>query len=97
MPNKSPARSAGLVTLRQRPGTASGVTFLTLEDETGMLNVIVWRDLGIRQRRILIESNLLAVDGIIENQQGVQHLVAHRLHCFDELIGELKIKARNFC
>ena len=97
MPNKSRVRSAGLVTLRQRPGTSSGVTFLTLEDETGMLNVIVWRDLAVRQRRILIESNLLAVDGVIENQQGVQHLIAHRLHCFDALIGALEIRARNFC
>jgi error-prone DNA polymerase len=97
MPNKSKVRSAGLVTLRQRPGTASGVTFLTLEDETGMLNVIVWRELGARQRRTLIESDLLAIDGVIENQQGVQHLIAHQLHCFDELIGDLKSSARNFC
>ena len=90
-------RCAGLVTLRQRPGTASGVTFLTLEDETGMLNVIVWRDLADRQRRALLESALLAVDGVMECQQGVHHLVAERLTNYSDLIEGLRVRARNFC
>ncbi|GJM10521.1 MAG: error-prone DNA polymerase [Lysobacteraceae bacterium] len=96
-PNGRPLRAAGLVTLRQRPGTASGVTFLTLEDETGMLNVVVWAKLGEQQRRELLESTLLAVDGIIEREQGVQHLIAHRLHNYNDILGQLHIQARNFC
>ncbi|MEM9304646.1 MAG: error-prone DNA polymerase [Pseudomonadota bacterium] len=90
-------RCAGLVTLRQRPGTASGVTFVTLEDEDGMLNVIIWRDLADAQRRDLLETTLMGVDGIMESQQGVQHLIAERLHNYNDLIGELQIRARNFC
>ncbi len=96
-PHESRLRCAGLVTLRQRPGTASGVTFLTLEDDTGMLNVIVWKDLAVAQRRVLLASTLLAVDGILECQEGVWHLIAKRLHCFDHLLGDLKVRARNFC
>ncbi|MEM7707624.1 MAG: error-prone DNA polymerase, partial [Pseudomonadota bacterium] len=96
-PHGSRVRCAGLVTLRQRPGTASGVTFLTLEDDTGMLNVIVWKDLAVTQRRVLLASTLMAVDGVLECQEGVWHLIAERLHCFDHLLGDLKIRARNFC
>src|SRR5690606_35506606 len=61
----SRVRCAGLVTLRQRPQTASGVTFLTLEDEHGLVNVVVWRDLALRQRRELLESRLLGIDGVL--------------------------------
>ena len=63
LPHGRIARVTGLVTGRQRPGTASGVTFVTLEDETGMINVIVWRDLAERQRKELLRSNLLTVYG----------------------------------
>lgn len=91
------ARGAGLVTMRQRPGTAAGVTFLTLEDETGLINVIVWQDLGERQRRELLESELMIVDGVVEKAQSVCHLIAHNLHNGDDLVGQLHIKARNFC
>src|SRR5207244_9718347 len=56
LPHGTPVRLAGLVTLRQRPETASGVTFVTLEDEDGLFNVVVWRDVGERQRRVLLES-----------------------------------------
>lgn len=91
------ARGAGLVTMRQRPGTAAGVTFLTLEDESGLINVIVWQDLGERQRRALLESELMIVEGVVEKAQSVCHLIAHHLHNADDLVGELHIKARNFC
>ena len=60
-------RAAGLVTLRQRPATASGTTFITLENEDGMLNVVVWKRLAKRQRRVLLESRLLAIDGESES------------------------------
>lgn len=60
LPNGRHVRVAGMVTLRQRPATASGVIFLTLEDEHGLTNVVVWRTVAERQRRVLLESNLLA-------------------------------------
>ena len=89
-------RTAGLVTMRQRPSTASGVTFVTLEDEDGMLNVVVWRALAEVQRRVLIESRLLGVDGRWESNQGVQHLIATRLHDYSALLGALDTRSRDF-
>lgn len=91
-----PVRLAGLVTLRQRPETASGVTFLTLEDEDGMVNVVVWRHLAERQRRVLLESQLLAVEGRLECQNGVQHLIAQRLENLSGLLGSLDTRSRDF-
>ncbi|HET8818419.1 MAG TPA: error-prone DNA polymerase [Xanthomonadaceae bacterium] len=96
MPDGRAVRIAGLVRLRQRPETASGVTFLTLEDEDGMVNVVVWRDLAERQRRVLLESRLLQVEGRIERKDGVQHLLAHRLGQLDPLLGGLSTPSRDF-
>ncbi|TXK65668.1 error-prone DNA polymerase [Alkalisalibacterium limincola] len=96
LPHGSHVRFAGLVTLKQRPSTASGVTFLTVEDETGMLNIVVWRDLALRQRRELLESTLLAIDGILERRDGVQHLIAHRLDDYTPLLPGLKSQGREF-
>ncbi len=92
----TPARVAGLVTLRQRPGTASGVTFVTLEDETGWLNLIVWRDLAERQRRVLLESKMLGVIGELQKAEGVVHLLAHRLENLDTLLAGLDSRSRDF-
>ena len=92
----TPTRTAGLVTMRQRPATASGVTFVTLEDEDGMTNVVVWRDLGQRQRRVLVESSLLAVHGRIETADGVRHLIAQRLEDLSELLGGMDTRSRDF-
>jgi error-prone DNA polymerase len=92
----TPVRLAGLVTLRQRPETASGVTFVTLEDEDGLVNVVVWRDLGERQRRVLLEARLLAVEGRVESAEGVQHLIAGRLEDFTPLLGGLATQSRDF-
>lgn len=89
-------RVAGLVTLRQRPATASGTTFLTLEDEDGVVQVIVWPDLGQRQRKELLGSRLLAVDGKWEMADGVGNLIATRLHDLSELLGELDARSRDF-
>ncbi|MBS4096532.1 MAG: error-prone DNA polymerase [Sulfuricella sp.] len=89
-------RVAGLVIGRQRPGTASGVTFLTLEDETGQINVVVWRDLAERQRRELLGARLLAVYGVLERQGGVTHLIAGRLRDFTQLLGNLVTQSRDF-
>jgi error-prone DNA polymerase len=90
------ARCAGLVTLRQRPQTASGVTFVTMEDETGWLNVVVWRQTGERQRRELLEGQLLAIDGVLEQAEGVSHFIARSLLDYGELLGGLDARSRDF-
>ncbi|HVR80995.1 MAG TPA: error-prone DNA polymerase [Luteimonas sp.] len=96
LPNGRSARFAGLVILRQRPQTASGVTFLTLEDESGLVNVIVWNELAERQRRVLLESQLLAVEGRMESEQGSQHLIATRLENLSPLLSGLATSSRDF-
>ena len=93
---ETPLRVAGLVTARQRPQTASGVTFLSLEDEHGTLNVIVWRDLRKKQSRELNESQLLAVDGHLESADGVQHIIAHRLTDLSPMLDMIVFKQRNY-
>ena len=89
-------RTAGIVLLRQRPATASGVTFLTLEDESGQVNVIVWERVGREQRDALLESRLLEVHGELQQQEGVSHLIAHRLIDRTVLLGELLTRSRDF-
>jgi len=89
-------RTAGIVLMRQRPATASGVTFLTLEDESGQVNVIVWESVGRAQRRALVESRLLEVHGELQHQDGVTHLIARRLIDRTLLLGELRTSSRDF-
>jgi error-prone DNA polymerase len=96
LPHNTRVRAAGLVTLRQRPQTASGVTFITLEDEDGTINVVVWHDLAERQRRAFLESQLLAVDGVLESADGVQHLIAQRLQDLSPLLDNLDSRSRDF-
>jgi error-prone DNA polymerase len=96
LPHGRLARAAGLVINRQRPGTASGVTFLTLEDETGHVNVVVWRDLAERQRRELLGARLLAVYGTLERQGEVAHLIAGHLRDLTPLLGNLVTHSRDF-
>ncbi|MFC3607121.1 error-prone DNA polymerase [Stutzerimonas tarimensis] len=91
-----PARVAGLVTGRQKPGTASGVVFVTLEDEHGMVNVVVWHSLAERQRKALIEARLLQVEGRVEYQSGVRHVIAGRLTDISELLDGLDVRSRDF-
>ncbi len=91
-----PARAAGIVVGRQRPDTASGVIFVTLEDETGSVNVIVWRDLADRQRRELLGSRLMGVYGTLEREGEVVHLIAKRLVDHSELLGALQTESRDF-
>ena len=87
---------AGLVTGRQRPGTASGVTFVTLEDEHGMINVVVWRTLAERQRKELVHSQLLQVQGKLEHKEGIRHLIASRLTDLTPLLQGLDTRSRDF-
>ena len=82
--------------LRQRPQTASGVTFMTLEDETGMVNVVVWAQVAERQRRVFLESRLLAVEGRMESAEGSQHLIATRLEDLSSLLGGVATVSRDF-
>jgi error-prone DNA polymerase len=89
-------RTAGIVIGRQRPDTASGVIFVTLEDETGATNVIVWRDIGDRQRRELLGATLLAVFGKVEREGQVVHVLAGRLADLSPLLGKLETRSRDF-
>jgi len=90
------ARASGLVTHRQRPETAKGVVFVTLEDETGAVNVIVWPDVVEAQRRPLLASTLLTVYGVWQCQGEVRHLVARKLVDHSELLRGLSTRSRNF-
>ena len=96
LPHGRVTRVTGLVTGRQRPGTASGVTFVTLEDETGMINVIVWNDLAERQRKELLRSSLMTVYGTLEREGEVVHLIAARLRDQTSLLGNLTARSRDF-
>jgi error-prone DNA polymerase len=90
------ARVAGLVTCRQRPDTASGVIFVTLEDETGTINVVVWKKVAEQQRRTLLQARLLGVEGKVEREGEVIHLIAQRLTDFTAMLGSLDAKSRDF-
>jgi error-prone DNA polymerase len=96
-PDRKPARVAGLVTCRQRPGTASGVIFVTIEDETGWANVIVHATLAERQRAELLGARLLGVYGVIQREGRVVHLIAKRLVDCSAWLGELTVESRDFC
>ena len=89
-------RVAGIVIGRQRPDTKSGVVFVTLEDETGATNVIVWRDVGDRQRRELFNARLMAVYGRVEREGEVVHVIAGRLVDMTPMLGTLPTKSRDF-
>ena len=90
------ARACGIVTVRQQPSTANGVVFVTLEDETGVVNIIVWRSVRERQRAALLHSKLLAVCGTWQRQGEVRHLVAQHLQDLTPLLGELSTTSRDF-
>ena len=96
LPHGRVARASGIVTGRQRPDTASGVVFVTLEDETGYVNVVVWATLVERQRRELLGSRLMTVHGVIEREGDVVHLVARRLVDHTALLGRLMTRSRDF-
>ena len=80
---------AGLVLVRQRPGTAKGVIFVTLEDETGVANVVVWRHVYERFRRAVIAGRLLRVTGRLQRDSGVTHVVAERIEDLSDLLDSL--------
>jgi len=89
-------RTAGIVLMRQRPQSASGVTFVTIEDETGQVNLLVWESIGEQQRRPLLESRLLEVHGELQREKGIVHVIARRLIDRSRLLGELATRSRDF-
>jgi error-prone DNA polymerase len=90
------ARASGLVTHRQRPETAKGVIFVTLEDETGAVNVIVWPQVAEAQRKPLLASTLLTVYGVWQCEGEVRHLIARKLVDHSALLQGLSARSRNF-
>jgi len=95
-PDGRSVTAAGLVITRQRPGSASGVTFVTLEDETGYVNLIVWERVAAEQRAALLESRLLLVRGKLQREGDVLHVIAQQLTDLSKLLGDLTVAARNF-
>jgi error-prone DNA polymerase len=89
-------RACGLVTHRQQPGTANGTIFVTIEDETGSINIIVWPRVVQAQRKPLLAAKLLMVHGVWQHERGVQHLVAGKLVDRSALLGELSSRSRDF-
>ncbi|TDJ46463.1 MAG: error-prone DNA polymerase [Gammaproteobacteria bacterium] len=87
---------AGLVITRQRPSSAAGVTFVTIEDETGYLNLVVWERLAKSQRSILLGATLLGVKGHVQKEGEVVHVVADRLYDHSALLGSLPAQSRDF-
>jgi len=96
VPDHGRVRVAGIVKHRQRPESAKGVTFVTLQDETGVVRAVVWPDLGERQRKALLRSHLLAVTGKVERDGDVTHIIAQSLEDYSPLLGQLRAESRDF-
>jgi len=91
-----PINVAGLVITRQRPGTASGVTFVTLEDESGQINVIIWKKIAEEFRSVLLNARLLGIAGELQVEGKVIHVIARRLLDHTEMLGGLSVHSRDF-
>ena len=89
-------RVGGLVTHMQQPATASGVVFASLEDEAGLINVILWPKVFDAQRRCALESSLLVVEGALQRRDQVAHVIARRLHDASRWLGSLTRDSRDF-
>jgi error-prone DNA polymerase len=89
-------RTAGMVITRQRPGTAKGFVFLTLEDETGIANVIIRPDVYAATRLIVVESPFLLVEGVLQNQDGVTSIRAERLQRLEGLSADASVESHDF-
>jgi error-prone DNA polymerase len=87
---------AGLVITKQRPGTASGVTFVTLEDESGHINLIVWKQVAEQYRAALLNARLMGVRGELQIEGKVIHVIARELIDHTEMLGDLEIRSRDF-
>ncbi len=96
VPSDSRVRVADLVTQRQRPESANGVTFVTLEDETGHINAVAWRDLGERQRKPLLRSHLMSISGDVQRDGDGIHVVARNIEDYSPFLGRLRTESRDF-
>jgi len=96
LPDKSRVYAAGLVITRQRPGSAANVTFVTLEDETGFINLVVWEQVAEQQRSVLLNATVMGVSGEIQKQDGVLHVIVKHLDDRSMLLNSLGTKSRNF-
>ena len=89
-------RVAGLVITKQRPGTASGVTFVTLEDETGHINLVVWKQVAEQYRAELLNARLMGIRGEVQIEGQVIHVIAKQLIDHTDMLGNLVITSRDF-
>ena len=89
-------RVAGLVTHRQRPETASGVLFVSIEDETGVSNLIVWPRVLEEQRTPVLGAQLMVVEGQLQSEQGVIHVIARKVRDYSAWLGSLEVSSRDF-
>jgi error-prone DNA polymerase len=96
MPNGRRVRYAGLVIVRQRPGTAKGVVFMTMEDETGFVNVVLWQNVFARYALLAKTSSFLGVTGKIQKESDVVHIVAESLWEPDSPRGRARTRSRDF-
>ena len=97
LPKDRPVAVAGVVLVRQRPGTAKGITFVTLEDETGVANLIIRPDVWKRFRNVALRANILLVRGRLQREDRVIHVLAHYIEDLSSRLTELAAKSRNFC
>lgn len=96
LPNGAPVKVGGMVMFRQRPGTAQGVVFVSLEDESGVVNLILWPSVVEAQRGPMLQSRLLVAAGELQRESGVTHVVAHRLHDCSAWLGSIQSQSRDF-
>ena len=89
-------RVGGLVLVRQKPGSAKGVMFITIEDETGVANLVIWPSLYEQQRRIVLSASMLVVDGKVQREGDVVHIVATRLHDASALLASVGDRGEAF-
>jgi error-prone DNA polymerase len=89
-------RVAGIITHRQRPETASGVVFMSLEDETGISNLIVWPSVQAAQRQAVFASSMIVVQGELQHEMGVIHVIAHKVRDYSRWLGSLATQSRDF-
>ena len=97
LPRNRPVSVAGVVLVRQRPGTAKGITFVTLEDETGTANLIIRPDVWKRFRNVALRAHILLVRGRLQREGRVIHVLASHLEDLSGRLGELAARSRNFC
>jgi error-prone DNA polymerase len=96
LPRNRPVRVAGLVLVRQRPSTAKGITFVTLEDETGTANLVIRQQVWQRHRRVAKTASALIAEGILERKDQVIHVVVRKLEDLTEELDRLQTRSRDF-